>query len=288
MAAARAVACLDGLDALLVDAEMVREAGGPPGNPWWVVATLVEGTAHSMLGNTDQARDLLRAALAQSWELPAFEGVALAHLALLALDAGDPVEADRLAARARRIADDHHLEGMVPTVALFVISALVSAVHGRAEEADRIAATARVLLSRLGDLSARTALFCYVMLARTERALQRPVEARTWLEEAERARRRDDSATHVVAQLEELQIAVPEGIDLRDVQVQPLTAAELRVLAYLPTHLSLKEIADRLIISRNTVKTHCVAVYRKLGVSSRSEAVEAAGRLGFLAVAERP
>ena len=57
----------------------------------------------------------------------------------------------------------------------------------------------------------------------------------------------------------------------------PLTAAEMRVLRYLPTHLSFEAIADELIVSRNTVKTQAIAAYRKLGVSSRAEAVEQAG-----------
>jgi LuxR family transcriptional regulator, maltose regulon positive regulatory protein len=55
-----------------------------------------------------------------------------------------------------------------------------------------------------------------------------------------------------------------------------LTTAELRVLQLLPTHLSLAEIADRLYVSRNTVKSQAIAVYRKLGTSSRSGAVEIA------------
>ena len=63
---------------------------------------------------------------------------------------------------------------------------------------------------------------------------------------------------------------------------QSLTTAELRTLQYLPTHLSLREIGDRLYVSRNTVKTHTVAIYRKLGSSSRSEAVERARGLGLL------
>ena len=44
-----------------------------------------------------------------------------------------------------------------------------------------------------------------------------------------------------------------------------LTSAELRALQYLPTHLTLKEIGERLLITRNTVKTHTIAIYRKLG-----------------------
>jgi len=61
-----------------------------------------------------------------------------------------------------------------------------------------------------------------------------------------------------------------------------LTTAELRVLHYLPTNLSLAEIGNRLFVSRYTVKTHCGSIYRKLNVNSRSEAVEAARTVGLL------
>jgi len=61
-----------------------------------------------------------------------------------------------------------------------------------------------------------------------------------------------------------------------------LTTAELRVLRFLPTHYSFHEIAQRLHVSSNTVKTHVHAVYRKLDASSRSEAVAHATRAGLL------
>jgi LuxR family maltose regulon positive regulatory protein len=61
-----------------------------------------------------------------------------------------------------------------------------------------------------------------------------------------------------------------------------LTAAELRLLPYLATHLSLKEIGERVFLSRNTVKSQAISVYRKLGVSSRSEAIERLEALGLL------
>ena len=59
-------------------------------------------------------------------------------------------------------------------------------------------------------------------------------------------------------------------------------AAELRILRFLPTHLSFREIAERTYVSANTVKTQANAVYRKLDVSSRSEAVTRARALGVL------
>ncbi len=48
-----------------------------------------------------------------------------------------------------------------------------------------------------------------------------------------------------------------------------MTPAEMRVLRYLPTHLTFAAIADELFVSRNTVKTQAISIYRKLGVSSR-------------------
>jgi LuxR family maltose regulon positive regulatory protein len=65
-----------------------------------------------------------------------------------------------------------------------------------------------------------------------------------------------------------------------------LTRAELRLLPWLSTHLSFKEIGERLHVSRNTIKTQAISVYRKLGVSSRSEAVAIAENLGLVEAAE--
>ena len=61
-----------------------------------------------------------------------------------------------------------------------------------------------------------------------------------------------------------------------------LTAAELRLLPHLATHLSLQKIAGELHLGRETVKSQAKAIYRKLSVSSRAEAVAEAARLGLL------
>ena len=61
-----------------------------------------------------------------------------------------------------------------------------------------------------------------------------------------------------------------------------LTAAELGVLRLLPTHLSLGQIADEHVVSRNTVKTQVASIYRKLGVNDRAEAVNRARAQGLL------
>ena len=61
-----------------------------------------------------------------------------------------------------------------------------------------------------------------------------------------------------------------------------LTAAELRVLPLLVTHLTSQEIAAELFVSVHTIKSQQASLYRKLGTSSRSQAVIRARQLGLL------
>ena len=61
-----------------------------------------------------------------------------------------------------------------------------------------------------------------------------------------------------------------------------LTVAELRLLPFLSTHLTYREIGERLYVSRNTIKTEATSLFRKLGASSRSEAVQTAQQIGLL------
>ncbi len=73
----------------------------------------------------------------------------------------------------------------------------------------------------------------------------------------------------------------PFGVALPDTP-EVLSEREMQVLVLLPTHLSNPEIASRLYVSTNTVKTHIRNIYRKLFVGSRSEAVERARTLGLI------
>ena len=74
----------------------------------------------------------------------------------------------------------------------------------------------------------------------------------------------------------------PASAVVRAPGASTLTEAELRVLPYLATHLSFREIADRLYLSRHTIKSHAMAIYHKLSVTSRTDAVERASALGLL------
>jgi LuxR family maltose regulon positive regulatory protein len=79
--------------------------------------------------------------------------------------------------------------------------------------------------------------------------------------------------------------ALREQVDIGATSIvgpSSLTAAELRLVPLLSTHLSLQEIADQLYLSRNTVKSQAISIYRKLGVSSRSDAIARLRESGLL------
>lgn len=205
----------------------------------------------------------------------------LVHLAVLALRVDDLTEADRLTSRALAIMERYNLKGVLPTLPVFPVGALVAAKSGRVEESRRHRAAAQEMLDRLDFVSPRSGLYAHLLLGQAAMAIGDWSLARESATEGRRARRLDPSATYLNAELDEL-LAVLAAENNTSTLVTPLTDAEFRVLRYLPTHLSLQEVADELNISRHTAKSHSVSIYRKLGVSSRSEAVTEALRLGIM------
>ena len=67
-----------------------------------------------------------------------------------------------------------------------------------------------------------------------------------------------------------------------NVGASSLTAAELRLVPFLPTHLTYPQVGGRLNLSRNTVKSQAISIYQKLGVSSRDEAIDRLHEVGLL------
>ncbi len=78
----------------------------------------------------------------------------------------------------------------------------------------------------------------------------------------------------------------PDAAGRRD-HVDPLTPRELTLLQLLPTHLSYAQMGDQLFLSVNTIKSNLKSIYRKLRVTSRTEAVDAAREHGLLPMPER-
>ena len=283
LAAVRMLMGSRGVDRVVSDAEVVRQAGGPGVNRLWALATGTQGSAYAMLGRPDLARERLSEAIDAVGETPYVRAVGLALLAVLALQDGELATAVTLSRSARSTADAHGLECFAPAISVYAVDALVAANDRRPGDARAAAAIAGATVERLGDLSPRTALLALILLARTAVAVGDRPGARRLLGEAQEARRRDSSASALNAQLAELESCLGSGRDLDRVDVEALTVAEQRVLELLPTHLPQGMIASELHVSRNTVKTHTASIYRKLGVTSRADAVDVARSVGLLA-----
>jgi LuxR family transcriptional regulator, maltose regulon positive regulatory protein len=118
-------------------------------------------------------------------------------------------------------------------------------------------------------------------MARAYLALDDAAGARAVLRQAGEIIRQRPSLGVLPGQVDGLRTAADER-GQGTLGASSLTAAELRLLPLLSTHLSLLEIGERLHLSRNTVKTHVISIYRKLGVSSRSEAMQRVRELGLL------
>jgi LuxR family maltose regulon positive regulatory protein len=121
-----------------------------------------------------------------------------------------------------------------------------------------------------------------IELARAHLALAEPGPARTVLGEAEQVLDGRPQLGILVEDAKELHDLVAATSEPDGAWAMSLTGAELRLLPYLATHLTFPGIASRLFISRNTVKSEAVSIYRKLGCSSRSDAIERAVEVGLL------
>jgi LuxR family transcriptional regulator, maltose regulon positive regulatory protein len=252
-------------------------------SPWRSLCCLLGGVATHLQGDTGAARrELEEGARRGAIVAPVVQALCLAQLALLAVDDGDWERAHLLAARGRsqveRVGSDRH-----PTCALvFAVSACVRAHRDRVEDAQSDRRRATELLTQLVDYVPWYDAEVRLVLARAALRLGDVTGTRTLLAEAARELEPRDETPVLRAWIDELWAQVEAFTVTELVGPSSLTMAELRVLALMPTHLSFREMGRRLHVSANTVKTHAHAVYRKLDVCSRSEAVMRARSTGLL------
>jgi LuxR family maltose regulon positive regulatory protein len=252
-------------------------------SPWYPICLFLEGVACHLTGDRARARQRLQeGAHRAAVSAPLFQTSCLAQLALLTLEEGDLERATTLAARAGAQIERCGLD-QSPMVALaFAVSATLRAKRGRIEEARAELGHAVELLGEIADPSPWYEVECRILMARATLRLNGLTAAREHLATAAAALRRTPDASVLAEWLATVGAEVDLALDSTAEADWSLTTAELRVLGHLPSHLSFREIADRLFVSPNTVKTHARGIYRKLGVSSRGSAVELARHAGLV------
>jgi LuxR family transcriptional regulator, maltose regulon positive regulatory protein len=121
-----------------------------------------------------------------------------------------------------------------------------------------------------------------IELARVHLALADLAGARTLLREIDEVLRRRPGLGTLAGEAQELRAQLADQRSPSLPGASALTDAELRLLPLLTTHLTFGELGEELFISRNTVKTQASSIYRKLGASTRGQAVARARELGLL------
>jgi LuxR family maltose regulon positive regulatory protein len=279
----------DGVDKALADANLALDEL-PSESVWIPVALLARGVAHALLGATERAAEDFAATIEIGLASGTFEDVFVAQgqLALLAARQGAWVEAGRHARTAQALVEEKGLGGYSTSALPHVLGARIALHEGRREDARAALARAHRLRPLLDHGLPWLTIQVGLEITRAHLALAEVAAARTTFRETERVLELRPDLGSLVEDARELHDRLAATSEPAGAWAMSLTGAELRLLPYLATHLTVPEIATRLFISRNTVKTEAVSIYRKLSASSRSQAIERAVEVGLLESSVHP
>jgi len=272
-----------GVDQAIVDFDLALDCLSPESG-WRASALVVCGIAHAIVGDTERATDDLMAAIEVGLAMSANDVVYTAHaqLALLAAKRGEWREASRLAREAQARVDKFGLGDYSTSAFVHATTARIALHESRVEDARVALSRAHRLRPLLDHGVPWLSVTVGLELTRAHLTIADAGAARTVLTETERVLELRPHMGTLADDARELRAHVDATEGSTGAWAMSLTAAELRLLPFLATHLTFPEIATRLFLSRNTVKTEAVAVYRKLGVASRSDAIERAVEVGLL------
>jgi LuxR family maltose regulon positive regulatory protein len=253
-------------------------------------ASQLRGTALAILGFAHLMEDSLEIAdrvLADAVDLAAAVGAtgagisSLGALTAIALEDGRWDDAASLSSRGVGMIESAHFGGYAGAALVHAGRARVAAHTRDHAEARKAVQDAEELMSFLSPGVFPLAILTREILTRAYLELGEVASAAKTLSELEDLMRRVTGFDQAVDALARLRRVV------RDAQKTTrggakLSPAELRLLPWLATQLSFREIAEQLFVSVHTVKAQVTSIYGKLGVASRTQAVEEARRKGLL------
>jgi LuxR family transcriptional regulator, maltose regulon positive regulatory protein len=275
----RAVYGFDGLQVMDASAGTAAGLETRPGTPWYALARVARGFSQYLAGDIEGAVGPLEEAVASETSSTLIGVLACATLALTDVELGQQARARDLAAVARRGAAGAELSETPHSALAYIASGAVYAADGRLKEARSEFRHAVRFRRTVPGINPWITLEAMLRLAQVLLDLDDAAGARQATGEA--AALLDmfpDGAESLQDRLARLkrQLAPPR----RPGSAEPLTEREIAVLRLLRGTLSLREIGQELFVSPNTVKTHAQSVYRKLGVSTRHDAIRRGRELG--------
>ena len=244
----------------------------------------LQGIARVLCGDLDGGDESLEDGVSVGEEVGAHEDVALAlcERSLIAMARGDWDRADAHAERAGTVLRRAGIEESYATPLVSAVQARVALHRGDVPAARRELVSAQRLRHLLTYALPYFAVQARIELIRVHLALADLAAARTLMREVDELLRRRPGLGTLADQARALRARLAKQRGTSAPGASALTAAELRLLPMLSTHLSFPEIAGEMFLSRNTIKSQAISIYRKLGASSRSQAVARSRELGLL------
>ena len=275
----RAIMCRRGVEQMRTDAdEAVRKFTAA--NTMTPVAPLFQALARILSDDHDGSDALLEDAVRIAEEVGAHEvqADALCERSLLAMANGDWSRAETLAAQARDALRPIGMETLLASAVL----ARAAVYRGDLTAARRELVSAQRLRPLLTYAIPHLAVQARIQLIHVHLAFADIAGARTLLREIEEILKRRPGLGTLVDEALELRARLSAERGPATPGMSSLTTAELRVLPMLATHLSFPEIGAEMFLSPHTVKSQAMSIYRKLGASSRNQAVIRSRELGLL------
>ena len=279
----RALLCRHGVEQMRADAdEAVRRFAAES----FVTPTpaLQQGIARILCGDLDGGDTCLEDAVRVGEQIgsPEHVAVGLCERSLVAMARSQWDRAEVLADQARSVSSRAGIEESYATPLISAVRARTAmhradlhAVHQELPSAQRL----RYLLTyALPQFAVQARL----ELARVHLALADTAGARTLMREVDDLLRRRPGLGTLIGEARILRTQLSRDRGSGVPGASALTAAELRLLPLLSTHLSFPQIAEEMSLSRHTIKSQVMSIYRKLGTPSRSQAVARSRELGLL------
>ena len=280
----RAILCRRGVGQMRADAdEAVRrfkaESFVTP------APALLQGIARILSGDLDGGDLSLEDAvsLGEEADAPDDLAIALCERSLVAMARNQWDRAELLAGQAGTVLRKAGIEECYATPLICALRARAAMHRADVPAARRELITAQHLRPLLTYALPYLAVQARIELARVHLALADTAGARTLMREVDDLLKRRPGLGTLAGEAGALRARLARERGSSAPGASALTAAELRLLPLLATHLSFPEIGAEMFLSRHTVKSQATSVYRKLGVSSRSQAVSRSLELGLLA-----
>jgi LuxR family maltose regulon positive regulatory protein len=255
-----------------------------PASPWYALARASYAAALYWSGDLAAAAEQAQAAAAGTASIALIRLLGFAFLSLIATEQGNLDEAERHAHTACQIAHgaDSCLAGAPQASLAYTAAGAVSAGRGRLTEAR--GEFERALRNRRGRFGLSPWPTAEIMLRLAPvlcETCDRPGAVALLAETRQLLTSSPVGADAQLARLEGLERRLACGRQ-EVMPAEPLTEREVAVLRLLRGTLSLREIGQQLFLSRNTIKTHTRAIYRKLGAATRLDAIARGRDVGVL------